>query len=334
MLTRDNFPQSLKTDLKLAYQEGRDAFSAQEYRQLIEIVPTTSSAKTEVFYGNKGKLQRFRAERQPGIFNEYKQTLTLDDWELTTTVKRQVLDDDQSGGFLRRKVQDFGNAVERSRKEETERFLRDGVSIICFDKTPFFNQTHVYTTSSGATLGTVWSNWNFGVSQLDPTTLQLTEFHFANLKGDNDEILGMQLTHVAVKRGSLNHKSAKELSNSQYTVEANTFKGNIFQGSFSIIPLDYGFGASEWMGLDLSQSDMKPVKVLSHTVSPGFDSLEYTQLLEDSDTGFWRNEFAFGVFGRFDFNPGDPRTAYLYGSSAYSVTGIDNERQRVVKANA
>lgn len=333
MLTRDNFPQSLKTDLKIAYQEGRDAFTGAEYRELIQVVPTTSSAKVEVFYGNKGKLQRFRGERQPKVFNEYKQTLTLDKWELTTTAKREVLDDDQSGGLLRRKVQDFGNAVERSLKEETERFLRDGVSVLCFDGTPFFNQAHVYTDSSGVTRGTAWSNWNFGPSQLDATTLQLSEAHFADLKGDDDEILGMRLTHVAVKRGSLNHKAARELSNSQFTVEANTFKDNIFAGSFGIIPLDYGFASNEWVALDLSQSDMKPIKVLSHSVSAGFDNLEYTQLLEDSDTGFWRDEFAFGVYGRFDWNPGDPRTAYLYGVSGYAVTGTDLERQKVLKAN-
>lgn len=333
MLTKDNVPQSLKTDLKIAFTEGREAFVDSEYRQYIEVVPTTSTAKTEVFYGNKPRLQRFRGERQPKIFTEYKQTITLDDWEQTITVKRQVLDDDQTGGMLRRKVQDFGNAIERSLKQETEEFLRDGVSILCFDKTPLFNQAHVYTDSSGVTRGTVWSNWNFGVSQLDATTLQLTEKHFAELKGDDNEVLGMKLTHLGVRRGSLNHKSARELANSQYTVESNTSKDNIFRGAFSIIPFDYGVGASEWIAFDLSQSDMKPIKVLSHTTSPGFDNLEYTQLLENSDTGFWRNEFAFGVFGRFDWNPGDPRTVYLYGSSAYSVTR-DLERQRVLYPNA
>lgn len=337
MLTRDNFPQSVKTDLKIAYQEGRDAFTGREYREMVNVVPTTSSAKVQVFYGNKGKLQRFRGERQPKAFNEYKQTMTLDRWELTTTVKREVIDDDQSGGILRRKVSEFGNAVERSLKEETERFLRDGVSVMSFDGTPFFGAVHVYTDSQGTTRGTVWGNVNWGGSQLDATTLQLAEQHFADLKGDNDEILGMQLTHVVVKRGSANHKAAKELSNSQFTVEASTARGsmteNVFRGAFSIIPVDYGFGASEWAALDLSQSDMKPINVLSHTVSAGFDNLEYTQLLEDSDTGFWRDELAFGVYGRFDWNPGDPRTAYLNGSSTYSVS-TDLERQRVLAANA
>jgi phage major head subunit gpT-like protein len=334
MLTKDNFPQSLKTDLKIAYQEGRDAFTGSEYREMIQVVPTTSSAKLEVFYGNKGKLQRFRGERQPKSFNEYKQTLTLDTWELTTTVKRDVLDDDQSGGMLRRKVTDFGNAVERSLKEETERFLRDGVSVMSFDGNPFFTRSHVYQDSTGATRGTAWSNLDVGLSLLDSTTLQLAEQHFAGLMGDDNEVLGMQLTHLVVKRGSLNHKAAKELSNSMYTVEANTFKDNIFKGSFGIIPVDYGFTLSDWAALDLSQSDMKPIKVLSHTVSAGFGNLEYTQLLEDSDTGFWRDEFAFGVYGRFDWNPGDPRTAYLHGTSNGTATApADLERQRVLKAN-
>lgn len=334
MLTKDNFPQSLKVDLQTAYQEGRDEFSSREYRELIEVVPTTSSAKVEVFFGNRGRLQRFRGERQPKEFFEYKNTLTLDDWELTRTVKRQVLDDDQSGSMLRRKVQEFGNQVERSLKQETEEFLRDGVSQLAFNGQPLFGPSHIYRDSNGVNHGTAWSNVNWGGSQLDATTLQLDSRYFAELKGDDGAVLGMQLTHVGVKRGSNNHKSAMELSNSQYTVETTSFKENIFKGAFTILPMDYGMGASEWYSFDLSQSDMKPIKVLSHIVSPGFDNLEYTQLLEDSDTGFWRNEFAFGVFGRFDWNVGDPRTAYLHGSSSYSVTASDLERQKPKQLNA
>ena len=334
MLTKDNFPQSLRVDLEVAYQEGRKAFTDREYEALIELVPTTSSAKTEVFYGNKGRMNRFRSERQPKAFNEYKSTLTLDDWESTISVKRQVLDDDQSGGFLRRKVEDFGMVIEREKKQGAEEYLRDGVSQVSFDKTPFFGAVHVYTDSSGATHGTVWGNVNWGGSQLDATTVQLAEKHFAELKGDDDEVLGLRLSHLGVKRGSLNHKTARELANSQYTIEASSTKDNIFRGAFNIIPMDYGVGASEWYAFDLSQGDMKPVKVLTHTVSPGWGNMEYTALLEDSDTGFMRNEFMFGVFGRFDFNPGDPRVAYLHGSSSYSVTASDLERQRVLQPNA
>ena len=80
---------------------------------------------------------------------------------------------------------------------------------------------------------------------------------------------------------------------------------------------------------------MKPLIVLSHSVSPGWDNMEYTQLLEDSETGFWRDTFAFGVKGRYDVNPGDPRTAVLNGVTTWTdPEATDNERQRVVNPNA
>lgn len=338
MLTESDFPQTLAIDLEIKFNEGRQSMANKDYRKLIEVVPTTSDAKKEVFYGDKGRLRRFRGERQPQRFNEYKALITLDDWEYTETVKRQVLDDDQSGGQLKAKVGNFGNAVETSLQMETEEYIRNGVSQRSFDTHMFFEPFHTYVDSSGLDRGVTQGNVHWGGSQLDATTVQIMQSHFANLKSDTGKVLGMRLTDVVVKRGSVNAKTARELANSTFTVEASTVKGqmteNVFKGNFNIIEFDYGLGASEWMGLDLSDPEMKPVKVLSHTVSPGFDNMEYTQLLKDSDTGFWRNEFAFGIFGRFDWNPGDWRTAFLHGSSTYNPVLADNERQRVLQANA
>lgn len=336
MLTEDNFPQSLRADLAIAYEEGRQPTADLSYRELIEVVPTTSSAKIEVFYGDKGKIRRFRGERQPQNFNEYKQTITLDDWEYTETIKRQVLDDDQSGGKLREMVGNFGRAVDISLQRETQEHLRRGTSYRGFDTNMFFG-THVYTTSSGATLGTPYTNFLTGGSQVAVSTIQAVSQYFAQLKSDTGNVFGLKLTHVGVKRGTDNERVAKEIANSQFTVQISTERGantkNVFQGAFDIIPMDYGIGDTEWFAFDLSDPMRKPVKVLSHTISPGFGNLEYTQLLQDSDTGFWRNEFAFGVFGRFDWNPGDPRTAILYGSTTWVDPNTDLERGRVSQPN-
>ena len=339
MLTKDNFPASVRADLNVAYEEGRQSISNNEYRQLLDVVPTTSTAKSEVFYGDKKELRRWRGERQPQKFNEYKQNINLDDWEMTETVKRQVLSDDQSGGQLKKKVGDFGAAVSSTLQKKTEEHLRRGTSYKCFDTNQFFGRNHVYTDSNGSTHGTLWTNLETGGSQLDATTLQLETAHFAKLLSDTKKVLGMRLTHVGVRRGSENAKTARELSNSQFTVQSSTAKGsnttNVFKGAFDIIEMDYGIGDSEWYGFDLSDPAMKPVKVLSHSVDPGFDNLEFTQLLEDSENGFWRNELAFGIFGRFDWNPGDPRSARLHGTTTWTdPDNTDFERRRVLQPNA
>lgn len=337
MLTRDAFPQALRVDLEVAYSEGREVGSAKTYRKLIKVVPTTSNAKQEVFYGDKGRLRRFRGERQAQTFFEYKQNMTLDDWEFTINVDRAVLDDDQSGGILRSKVRSFGSVVDSSLDSETWEFLHNSTSIIGFDGKQFFHFFHTYKDSNGIDHGVTQANMQLGGSQLDATTVQIVQQHFATLKSDRNKPLGAKLTDVAVLKGSINAKTARELSNSQMTVEVSTVKGanttNVFNGAYNIIEFEQGFGASEWLALDLSDSEARPINVLSHTVAPGFDNLEYSQQLEDSYTGYWRNEFSFGIYGRFDWNPGDWRTAYLYGSSSYTFTPADSESQRILYPN-
>lgn len=332
------FPESLRVDLDVAYNEAMKPTVNSDWRRLIEVVPTTSSAKVETFYGDKGRLRRMRGERQPQKFNEYKQTITLDEWEMTMTVKRDVLADDPSGSKLRQMVTDFGTEVASSLEAETWEFLRKGVSITGFDGANLFSESHVYKTSTGVTLGSVQSNLHRGGSQLDATTLRLTQQAMAQWTTDQGKPLGARVTDVVVRRGSLNAKTARELANSQFTVEASTAKGtmteNIFRGSFNIVEVDYGFGATEWAALDLSAPSRKPIKVLSHSTDAGFDSLEFSQLTEDSENGFWRNEYAFGVYGRFDWNPGYWYTAYLHGASDYTSTDSDLERVRVKYPNA
>jgi phage major head subunit gpT-like protein len=336
-IVKSDFPATLRVDLKVAYKEGREAVVDNGWKSLLEIVPTTSDAKQEVFYGDRGSLRRFRGERQPQTFYEYKALLTLDDWEMTQTVKKQVLDDDQSGGILRSKIVNFGRAVEAGLEKEAMDYLRDGASILGFDSMPFFCGTqirHVYTDSTGATHGTATQNWECGISAIDATTIQVMDQHFAGLLSDQNKVLGMQLTDVVVRRGSVNAKNARELANSQFTVEASTVRGtmtqNVFQGYFNIIQTNYGLSLNEWIALALNDPEMKPLKVLSH-VKNGFENLEFTQLLDESESGFWRNEYAFGVFGRFGFNVGDWRTAYLHGASSASaiIAVTDLERQRL-----
>ena len=339
MLTKDSFPQSLRVDLEVAYREGREEVGSNvNYDQIIKVIPTSSTAKWEVFYGDKGRLRRFHSERQPKTFYEYKQIITLDDWEYTISVKRNVLDDDQSGGILRDKLKNFGRVIESSLEAETFEFLHNGTSIPGFDGQPLFAFYHTYKDSNGVNHGQTQANMELGGSQLDATTLQLGEKFFAEILSDQGKPYGSKLTHVAVRRGSPNAKSARELANSQFTVEASTVKGqmtqNVFQGAFKIIEYDFGFGASEWLILDLSDPECMPIEVLSHSVSPGFNNLEYSQQVEDSYTGFMRNEFLFGVYGRFDWNPGDWRSAYLHGSSSYTFTVTDSESQRVLYPNS
>lgn len=340
MLTGSDFPSTVRVDLEIKYSEGLKAVQDPSYLRLVEIVPTTSNSKVEVFYGDKPRLRRFRSERQPQKFNEYKLNMTTDGWELTHEVKKDELNRDQSGGLLMKKALEFGTAVETSKQIEFFEFLRNGSSIKGFDKAHLYDFNHRYVTSSGVTLSVAaQSNMHLGGSQLDATTMQIERQRYAEYLTDQNKTWGLELTDVLVRKGSLNHKVAMELNNSQYTVEASTVKGqmteNVFKGSFNIMTTTYGIGASEWISFALNMPEFKPVKILSETVNPGFDNFEFTAigLERESESSFWRNDVSMGVKGYFDYNPGYWFTTFLHGSSAYTFTPDDSESQRVLYPN-
>lgn len=334
MLEKTQFPASLRVDLDVAYGEVMTPTVNADYRRLIEIVPTTSNAKEEVFYGDKGRLRIFSGERQPQSFNEYRQNLTLKEWEMTINPKRDVLTDDQSGGKLRQIVTDFSTEVASSKEAGTWEFAHTLMATPCFDGANFFSQSHVFKTSAGVTLGPVQSNLELGNSQLDATTLQADMQKMASWLTDAGKPMGARVTDIVVRRGSANSKMAYELANSSFTVEVPTAKGantiNVFKGKFNVIETDYGLTYNEWMLLDLSTPSRKPIKVLSSSVDAGFDNLAFEQLVDGSENAFWRNEFAFGVRGKFGWNPGYWYTALMHGiSTSTTATAFvtDYERQ-------
>lgn len=342
-MNRDNFPSSIRVDLEIAYSEGMKAVPDTSYTKLIEIVPSTSNSKIEVFYGDQPRMRRWRGERQAQTFNEYKMNINSDQWELTKSFKRKDFANDQSGGRLMQKAKEFGTEFELSKQQEFFEFLRNGASIMGFDKANLYDFNHRYVTSSGATISAVaaQSNMNLGGSALDAATLQLERAAYAQYVTDKNQKWGLQLTDILVYQGSANHKAAMELNNSSFTVEANTVKGtmteNVFKGSFNIMTTVYGLGTTDWISFALNFPQFKPVKVLSETVNPGFDNPRFTTLgLEpsnESSESFYRGEVAMGIEANFDYNPGYWFTTILHGSSSYSFTPLNNESQRVLYPN-
>lgn len=340
-MNQTDFPATIRVDLEVKFNEGIMAVADTSYTRLLEVVPSTSNAKVEVFYGDLPRLRRKRGEKQPQKFNEYKFTLLGDAWELTTEYKREDLNRQQSPvNFLMNRASSLGTALEVSKQQEFFEFLRNGSSMKGFDGANLYDFSHVYKTSAGATLGVVQSNMHLGGSQLDTATMQLEQQYYAEIKSDLGKNLGLDLTDILVYQGSLNHKAAREISNSTYTVENSSSKGtfteNIFRGSFNIMTTTYGIGASEWISFSLKYPEFKPVKVLSETRNPGFDNPKFVSLglNEESPESFNLGIVKLGYEAYFDFNPGYWFTTRLHGSSAYTFTPSDSENQRVIYPNA
>lgn len=346
MMTQDDFKQSLnRADLEIKFNEGLRSAVRDDYSAMIEVVESASNSKMEVFYGDKPNLRRWHGVKKPQEFEEYKLNITADGWELTYEWKEADLNREADpAGYLRREVQSFGYEFAKTKEDEFFKFLRNGVSVNGFDRHPLYGPSHSYVNAEGATNSAVagQANVHWGGSQLDATTLQLEQAHYVGLRTDKNRPWGLPMTHVLVKEGSVNHKNAKELSNSQFTVESSTAKGqmtqNIFQGSFNIISTQsVHWGDSEWASFALGDGRFKPVKVLSETKNPGYTNPKVLFIGVDgnnmSESRFWRGDVAASVESYFDYNPGYWMTTRLHGSSTYSPTVEDLESQRVLLPN-
>jgi hypothetical protein len=343
-IAASDFPQSInRGDLQITYEEGIRAVTDRQWEVLIQVEETPANSKNVVFYGDVPKMRRLRGEKQPQKFEEYKMNMFTDIWEVTFDWKIDEMRREQDPGkIIRRKVLNHAQNVEKTKQNQMWLFLRSGVSIIGFDKEEFYGTAHRYVDSKGVTNTAVsaQSNVHWGGSQLDATTLQLEEQHYAELRTDKNDDWGLVLSHVLVKQGSANHKTARELANSQFTVEVSTVKGanttNIFQGAFEILTTrDVNWGASEWASFALNDPNLKPVYVLSETNNSGWGNEEFETVgLEEMSTDrFWRGKVASSTMGYWDFNPGYWMTTRLHGSSAWSYTPADYEDQRYLYPN-
>lgn len=328
---------SLKADIEVAYREKRLKPADQVYRQIMQVVPTRSDSKAIYWEGARGRLRRFRAERQPsGSGAIYKSFAILDEWEHTKVYKKKELDDNPNGERFITDAGGFAQIIDRSLYLETVEALRAGVSRYSYDRAQFFSFNHAFVDEKGITRGDGWSNMNLAGQGITVSTIQTAQEYFSTFVDDTGENDAGVMTHVMVRRGSQNAINAKLLANSASSLDVNVNQGvvNPYAGAFEVLEVEAGIGMNEWVALDLSDPTNLPLVLLNHSVSPGIDNMEFSVLDESSESGFWRREVGFGVYGRFDWNPGDPRTAYLFGATTYSFSyGVDYESKPDRQAN-
>ena len=301
MLAKSEMPVSLEKGVRLEFQKARDAFKPMtSWRNVSTVISSNASTEKMVMYGETAPLSEFKSERKPSKFAEYSYVITNKKYEKTITIDRDLIEDDQAGQ-IKMKATQMGMGYERDLDSLILGHLASGRSTLCYDGQYFFDTDHSELESG------TQSN-KLGVSLLDETTVQLAMQQFAGFKNDRGQNYGGRLTHVVVRRGSANAKKARELSNSLYTVESNKGMDNYFKGLFNVIEVDFGLTFNDWMAIDAS-SGILPVVITDRT---GIENPEIVAMEADSQNGFYRDEWAYGLRVRFGLGYADWRTAILF----------------------
>jgi phage major head subunit gpT-like protein len=173
-----------------------------------------------------------------------------------------------------------------------------------YDGVPFFSDTHV-SGSSGSQSNKITSDAD---DPADPTTeefkgaLKAAIATLMNFKDDQGEPSSVSASGLACVVPTTMYLSALEAVNA--TMVGST--SNVLQGAAKIIPFPWLTNTSKWYLL-------KTNGVIRPFIFQDREPVEFTALTEESDEGFRREKFLYGVRARY-------RLAYAYWQFAVRVT--------------
>jgi phage major head subunit gpT-like protein len=277
--------RGLRAELYAAYQAG-EAF----WPRLAMRVPSTGPDETYGWMGSPPAMREWLDERVPQGLIDHKFTIVNRDWEASLAVSRNALEDDRTGQIAAR-IRELGERAKRHPDELVSQLLADGGTALCYDGRPFFDTAHV----EGA--GGSQSN-ALTASAADPDACSADEFAAAfrlarralrTFKDDRGKPFNHSLPGLAVMVPVGMESSAEQ-----------TLRAEVISGSAN--PLA---GAAELMVNPLlTAADRFYVFVAGNALRPFIfqerRGITAASLRADSEDGFYRKHWVFGVDARYN----------------------------------
>lgn len=262
-------------------------------------IKSTKKIEEYARLGSVPRLTEWIDERKKQGLNEYEYQIKNKDYEVSISVDRNDLEDDQTGSIAMR-VKQMTTSVGHFYNEEAVKALELGDSTVCYDGQNFFDTNHTDPNQAPQ------SNLISGpTAVLSATTLKKAIALMDTFKDDKGKIAWSKATHIAVP--SVLERKAKELLDPAMVNGSANPGDRTLAGRLKYIVLPRLDG-SDWEDspfyvLDLSQQ-LKPI-IFQNRKAPTLTSL-------DSDTSeevFERKKLKYGVDLRCNFGYGERRTA-------------------------
>lgn len=270
-------------------------------------VPSNSDAETYKWLGALPQMREWGQGRVARGLGTESYSLENLKYESTLEVDRDEISDDKTGQIQIR----VGELAQRSASHKDYLLAQllingDTPGFNSYDGVSFFNANHV-SGASGAQDNELVSS---SVSPDDPTT---SEFKLAlrtaiaammAFKDDQGEPMSISARGLVCVVPTSMHMTALEAVSA--TVVDNT--SNILSGIAKVVVLPWLTDASKWYLL-------KTDGVVRPFIFQDREALEFTALTEESDEGFRREKFLFGVRARY-------RMAYGYWQFAVQTNFV------------
>lgn len=294
-LTRSDMPNLLEDGLKTVFFEALDA-AVGDYQRIATIVPSSSDEESYPWLGAVPSVREFADERMPLGLLEHDFSIRNKTWESSIAVERAAIEDDKLGQ-IRLRVQSLARETRRHMDELVFTLLKNGFAAQCYDGQYFFDTDHADGESGAQS--------NKGTSALDAAALQAAITAMMKFKDDRGKFLGV-VPDLLVVPPDLQW-TAMELLESTYWPEAvsgsEKHASNVLKGKLDLLVSPYLTDSSDWFVLS-TRGIVKPLILQSRT------PIEFAALEADSESGFMRDQYIYGVRARYNAGYGLWQMAY------------------------
>jgi phage major head subunit gpT-like protein len=294
-LTRSDMPKLLEDGLRTVFFEAFDA-SVGDYERIATIVPSESDEETYAWLGASPRMREFVDERMPLGLTEFSYAIRNKTWESSLAIERTAIEDDKYGQ-IKLRVQSLAREARRHIDELVFTLVKNGFTTKCYDNQYFFDTDHV-SGESGA-------QSNKGTSSLSGASLQEAITTMMKFKDDRGKFLGV-VPDLLIVPPDLQW-TAMELLESTYWPEEGAFNekhaNNVLKGKLDLIVSPYLTDTNDWF-VFCTKGVVKPV-ILQMRMPVEFAALE-----ADSESGFMRDQYIYGVRARYNVGYGLWQMAY------------------------
>jgi len=284
--------RGLRASFVKAFNNGEDPAEVMPF-----IMETTSDGRDEEYawLGQSPTMSEWVDERKLKALNDFNYSLVNKDYEATLSVDRNSLKDDRLNAVQIR-INDLAAKARIHPRKLFFEALVDGTTELCYDGQPFFSASHQDSEESG-----VQSNIQTGTGVTLAALKADIEKAEATMRCFKDDV-GEPFNEGMIKIGIVCHPEQvvkfRELNTLvQINNSSNGMKGRISVIADSCRLGDSSAAKNTWYFADVSDG-LKPF-IRQVRQRPEFNSLE-----GDSDNGFMRKKYHYGIDSREVFGYG------------------------------
>lgn len=256
------------------------------------IMETTSSADKEDYgwLGQSPTMSEWVDERNLKSLNEFDYEIENKDYEATLSIDRNALRDDQLGN-VRVRIDDLARKARIHPRKIFFEVLESGTTELAYDGQPFFSASHQEGVSGVQSNILTGTGTTLAQIKADIDTAE------ARLLGFKDDV-GEPWNEGQVMLGIVCHPDLKRKFEELNTLTQINNSSNGMQGRISNIVYSSRLSdTNDWYLMDVS-AGMKPF-IMQNRQAPEFNALE-----GDSDAGFMRKQYLYGIDYRMGFSFG------------------------------